>query len=130
LYLLPVEAKVDAESTVAYSEHVLAQEFCGLFALEVDDVLLDVEDAVGAVGFVAVDYLRYFGCLVDVLEGEREILLSAQDVGGEEKEVVAWAKALLIRTFPLHCAHRSHQYSHKQKQGCLRTAWRCFSCHY
>ena len=46
-----------------------------MFSLEVGDVLGDVENAVGSEGFIRVDDLVDFCCLVDIVEGEGKILL-------------------------------------------------------
>lgn len=87
----------------------MALKFSGLSGFEVDEGGLDVEDTVGPVGLVAEGDFIYGGGPVDFCDGECEILLSSEHVGGEEQEVIAFAqsivsesdKLLLLRTTTL-----------------------------
>ena len=89
MHFFPIEGDIDSDCSSAYPQYVFAHEFCILFALKVGHVLANVVDAIGAVEFVTVEDLIDFGWFGDVVDGEGEILLSSEDIGGEEEESVA-----------------------------------------
>lgn len=80
LRLGPLKIELDLDCSACDSEHIFLCQFGVLFALVVGDILGDVEDAVGAVYLVLVEYLPDGDVLCYVCEGELEVRLKAEHI--------------------------------------------------